>query len=382
MSNGVKVMITRGVQFVENFFVPNPRNRWLPHGLSHTAFLAYVFLGFTLAASAVYLKTSQLASPVDIIAFQSKDVISLVNGARRASGLEPLAENTLLSRAAERKAYDMFNRQYFAHVTPDSKQPWIFIEAENYPYTAAGENLAIDFLSAPDAHAAFMNSPAHRANIVNLLYREIGVAVVPGTFEGRTSIIVVQFFAKPRSLTITPVASAASVPRQPVAPLAPLKPIQLSPSQIPVHPPPPSQFPVNPPPPAIVAQLEKGVSNPPPPLATAIEQDVSAEKVPTESRMNIPAVVSRSLQAVPAVTERLSLRSKFKLTSSLIIVLALLPIVFLFTRLHKPRRLALIRPALVIILFLYVGWFGPVPEIRNSSINETAASVVVLESRI
>ena len=65
----------------------------------------------------------------------------------------------------------------------------------NYPYLAAGENLALgDFKNANELVAAWMASPGHRANILNGVYRDIGVATGFDAFEGRKTIIVVQIF--------------------------------------------------------------------------------------------------------------------------------------------------------------------------------------------
>src|SRR5207237_597403 len=46
---------------------------------------------------------------------------------------------------------------------------------------------------------AWMNSPGHRANILNTKYQEIGVAVGSGMFEGHKTWLAVQEFGKPKS---------------------------------------------------------------------------------------------------------------------------------------------------------------------------------------
>ena len=206
---------------VYDFFIPSERNHMIPHGLSRTTFLTFLFVGFAILVSPVVTSVSRLATPVDIIGFTPNRVIELVNQARLAAGLGPLTINPLLARAAERKADDMFAKQYFAHVTPDNKQPWDFLRAENYPFFAAGENLAIDFTNPEMAHTALMNSPTHRENILNPIYNEIGVSVIPGTFKDHQRIIVVQFFAKQKPLPPPP----AIVETKPVGIVAVAKPV-------------------------------------------------------------------------------------------------------------------------------------------------------------
>ena len=57
--------------------------------------------------------------------------------------LPPLAENALLDDAAIRKVQDMFNRQYFEHISPDGKNVGNLVEGYGYEYIAVGENLAL-----------------------------------------------------------------------------------------------------------------------------------------------------------------------------------------------------------------------------------------------
>jgi len=190
-------MIKKITRRIKSFFVPTTQNDMHPGGLSRVAFLLYLFLGLILATSSIYITTSRLATPIDIASFQPSQIFTLLNTARDTADLKPLTENAQLYQAALKKARDMLARQYFSHTTPDNEEPWVFVQEAEYMYSAAGENLAIDFLTAQAAHSALMQSPTHRANILNVSYEEVGIAVVPGNFEGRPSIIVVQFFGTP-----------------------------------------------------------------------------------------------------------------------------------------------------------------------------------------
>lgn len=121
-------------------------------------------------------------------------MLELTNASRRVAGAIELKFNSQLAAAAEAKANDMFSFQYFDHNSPSGITPWFWIKSSGYEYSYAGENLAIDFISAEGAHQAFMNSSSHRENILNTNYQEIGIAVKKGIFEGEESIIVVEEF--------------------------------------------------------------------------------------------------------------------------------------------------------------------------------------------
>ena len=124
----------------------------------------------------------------------AENVIKLVNDARTSENVGVLIENPELMAAAESKAQDMIDHDYFAHVSPAGKTPWDWINAQGYDYRYAGENLAINFTDAQDQQQAWMNSPLHRKNILNPDYKEIGVAVKSGVIEGHQTIVTVQEF--------------------------------------------------------------------------------------------------------------------------------------------------------------------------------------------
>jgi hypothetical protein len=130
-------------------------------------------------------------------------IIDLTNRERSALSLPALKHNPTLSQAAALKAKDMATRGYFSHNTPEGKTPWQFMTEAGYAYQSAGENLAVDFYDSEAAVRAWMNSPGHRANIVNNTYVEIGVAFERGVYQGRDTIFVVQMFGIPKVNTTT-----------------------------------------------------------------------------------------------------------------------------------------------------------------------------------
>ncbi len=207
---------------IKNLFLPTENNGNSPILLSYFSFALLSVLAVVLVLSPATMRVRELAQLLGGPTFESADVIRLVNASRTDAGLRTLRENELLSIAAKTKAEDMAAKNYFAHNSPDGKTPWDFIRKTGYKYTAAGENLAMDFTSAQDAENAFMNSPTHRANILNTLYTEIGVSVTQDSYNGRPSIFVVQYFGKPTNQTvqapkITAIPGAQELAKLPVA---------------------------------------------------------------------------------------------------------------------------------------------------------------------
>ncbi len=121
---------------------------------------------------------AQFASLLDSTPlFSREDIVSQTNALRSALKLNQLKENSVLDAAAAQKLQDMINNQYFAHTSPAGITPWHWIDISNYSYTYAGENLAIGFSTAKDTVDAWDKSPAHRDNLLNTKYKDIGVAV-------------------------------------------------------------------------------------------------------------------------------------------------------------------------------------------------------------
>ena len=138
------------------------------------------------------------------------EIINLTNNERASSGLVSLKENSALDAAAALKAKDMFEKDYWAHFSPDGTSPWYFFGLVGYKYTWAGENLARDFATSSGVVAAWMASNGHRANILNPNFDEIGVAMLNGNLEGEDTTLVVQFFGKPVSVAAASPTSGQS----------------------------------------------------------------------------------------------------------------------------------------------------------------------------
>lgn len=175
-------------------FIPHWRNNYQPHLLRGRALVLFAVLllsvkMFTLSALAFAPAGEDFSSAVT-----SENILSLTNLSRKAFGFSELTENIKLAEAAQAKANDMQAKAYFAHTSPDGLSPWNFIQNAGYNYLIAGENLAINFYSADNMEEAWMNSPGHKANILNKNFEETGVGVSRGEYGNRQAIFVVQMF--------------------------------------------------------------------------------------------------------------------------------------------------------------------------------------------
>ena len=127
------------------------------------------------------------------------DLLTATNNQRSANNEDQLRLSDELSKAAQAKADDMAQRNYWSHATPDGKQPWTFIQASGYDYQLAGENLAYGFSGGMDVVKGWMNSPEHRANILNAGYQDVGFGIAKAAvYQGDApQTIVVSFYADP-----------------------------------------------------------------------------------------------------------------------------------------------------------------------------------------
>lgn len=150
-------------------------------------------------------------------------VVELTNNERIALTESPLTRSSVLDRAATLKAEDMARGQYFSHYSPNGVTPWHWFDEVGYFYAYAGENLAIHFSDSGEVVDAWMNSPTHKANIVNGNYTEIGVGTAKGMYQGFDTVFVVQLFGTP---AVPPPTVQTVVQAPPVPTLATNRPAQ------------------------------------------------------------------------------------------------------------------------------------------------------------
>jgi uncharacterized protein YkwD len=135
-------------------------------------------------------KPAPAPAPSANTAADEQKALALLNADRAANGLAPLRANAKLTSLAQFYAQDMINRNFFAHNNPEGQTPFDRMRARGISFGYAGENLAINS-SVAGAERAFMNSPGHRANILNPHYTQVGIGV---RYSRSGSVYVVQEF--------------------------------------------------------------------------------------------------------------------------------------------------------------------------------------------
>ncbi|MGE7184368.1 CAP domain-containing protein [Peribacillus sp. NPDC006672] len=109
-----------------------------------------------------------------------QQVLSLVNEERSKSGLPSLEMDTAVSNIANMKSEDMRDKNYFNHTSPSYGSPFDMMKSFGISYKYAGENIAAGQPSADAVMKSWMNSPGHKANILNKNYTHIGIGHATG----------------------------------------------------------------------------------------------------------------------------------------------------------------------------------------------------------
>jgi len=107
---------------------------------------------------------------------QEFNMTKLINVERAKYGIESLEYTNKLADVARKHSIDMLKRRYFAHINLDGSTPFERLHQAKIGYTIAGENLAIS-TSLESAVSALMQSPTHRANILNKKFQKTGIGI-------------------------------------------------------------------------------------------------------------------------------------------------------------------------------------------------------------
>lgn len=108
-------------------------------------------------------------------------VLRLVNEERGKAGCSPVTADPKLGTAAQLHSDDMAARDFFDHTNPDGQGPQPRIDAAGYRWSSWGENIARGQADAAAVMKSWMNSPGHRANILNCAFTDLGVGVHLGS---------------------------------------------------------------------------------------------------------------------------------------------------------------------------------------------------------
>lgn len=152
--------------------------------------ISLVFQCFVFGASNV--SDAKTIVNVDGVALseEEEEVLNLINEQRKQYGLPELKAYGELQRVAKLKAQDLVNNKYFSHTSPTLGTPFEMLQEEGVIYKYAGENLAGNETGVKAVNA-WMNSPAHKDNILDSDYEYTGIAVVDSEVYGK---VYVQLF--------------------------------------------------------------------------------------------------------------------------------------------------------------------------------------------
>jgi uncharacterized protein YkwD len=129
-------------------------------------------------------------------------MLALINAERAQAGVGPLHIDATLNAIAQARSRDMIARHYFSHHMPGGGMVFDILDRDHVSYEMAGENIAlnnyIDFYpmgrTVRQTNTDLMNSPDHRANLLEPKYTEIGLGMAFEQSSGK--LIVTEVFVQ------------------------------------------------------------------------------------------------------------------------------------------------------------------------------------------
>lgn len=181
---------------LKHIFVPHEHNQYKPHFFREATVITLALVGVFLLGcsmgSSFFLKETVLG-----VNISTSVLVDLTNESRLAVNEAPLVRNPTLDAAASLKVTDMIQKDYFSHDSPEGVSPWHWFNTVGYKFLYAGENLAVNFTESSDVQKAWLNSPLHRDNLLNVHFKEIGMSAMEGMYKGAPTIYIVQLFGTP-----------------------------------------------------------------------------------------------------------------------------------------------------------------------------------------
>ncbi|TDC58840.1 hypothetical protein E1258_20165 [Micromonospora sp. KC207] len=111
------------------------------------------------------------------VSAQAREVVNLVNAERAKAGCGALKINDKLMAAAQAHSQDQADNRKMSHDGSDGSDVGDRLGRVGYAWRAYGENVAWNQQTPAAVMDAWMNSPGHRANILNCSFTEIGVGI-------------------------------------------------------------------------------------------------------------------------------------------------------------------------------------------------------------
>lgn len=124
-----------------------------------------------------------------------RELLSLVNATRREAGLRPLTEHAGLREVALAHSRDMVENGFIGHTSPRTGSASDRVRAAGLTSGLVLENIGRGY-GAHEIHRGLMESPGHRANLVNPDVTHVGIGVVAQAEGGRSAFVVSQVFIR------------------------------------------------------------------------------------------------------------------------------------------------------------------------------------------
>ena len=118
------------------------------------------------------------------ITADQQHMLDLINQERSKAGVTQLKIDPQLQKMCQVKSDEMVAKSYFSHTSPTYGSPFDMMKTFGINYTSAGENIAGNS-SVDAAHAALMNSPDHKANILKSSFNYIGIGITTSPTYGK-----------------------------------------------------------------------------------------------------------------------------------------------------------------------------------------------------
>lgn len=127
------------------------------------------------------------------------EILRITNVERQNAGLNPLVSCTRLANSALAHTNRMLEGKFFSHSDPGTGTASVDrIRSTGYLDSAnswgVGENIAMGYSSANATMVGWMNSPGHRANVLNPSFTHLGVGVNTGKWDAWYRSVATQNF--------------------------------------------------------------------------------------------------------------------------------------------------------------------------------------------
>jgi uncharacterized protein YkwD len=113
------------------------------------------------------------AAATDVLP-EEQQLLNLVNEERAINGLMPLNADARLITAARNHSQDMADNVYFSHMSQDNRMFSQRISDAGYSWNRVAENIGYGYTTPAAIVNAWLNSPGHRANMLDPNYCDGG----------------------------------------------------------------------------------------------------------------------------------------------------------------------------------------------------------------